>query len=228
MEEPMSSMRSSKFIVVSLTAVMGLGITSAQAKPQQLPAAPRVSKVVASNGSLTVNTTVPRSPSAILNFEYSVDGGTSWTPESPAITTGPVIISGLINGQTYQVAVRAVNVTGAGLASNIKPASPATVPDAPHLDFVTGTGMWFNLHFTAGASDGASPITQWQFDIDQTGVWKHWGKNSVSPQVVMMPWAKLGESHILRVRAVNAIGVSSASNSVTVTLFKTGLHTFDQ
>jgi len=226
MEELMSLVRTSKFVVLSLTVVMGLGSTSAQAKPQQLPAAPKVTKVVASNGSLSVNTPVPRSPSAILNFEYSVDGGTSWTPESPAITTGPVIISGLTNGQTYQVAVRAVNVSGAGPASNLKPASPATVPDAPQLDFVTGTGMWFNLHFTAGASDGSSPVTQWQFDIDRSGVWRHWGKNAISPQVVMMPWAKLGDSHILRVRAVNAIGASSVSNAVTVTMFKTGLRTF--
>ena len=222
----MSHTRKLKWIVLGLAIVMGLGVTAAQAKPKQLPSAPKVLKVIASDGTLTVNTTVPQSVSPIVNFEYSIDGGTSWTSESPAVTTGPLPITGLINGQVYQVAVRAVNGSGPGPTSNIKSVSPATVPDAPHIDLVKGTGMWFHVYFTAGASDGFAPISQWQFDIDQTGRWMHWGKGSSSPQIVMMPWAKLGDSHIIRIRAVNAVGASNVSNLVTVTMFKTGLHIF--
>jgi len=222
----MSSVRTSKFVVLSLAVALSAGITSAQAQTSKLPAAPKVAKVVPSNQQLTATVTTPRSASPILNFEYSLDGGASWIAESPAVTSGPLNITGLTNGQSYQVAVRAVNAAGAGPASNIKVANPATMPDAPHVDYIKGTGMWFNVYFTAGASDGGSPVTQWQFDIDQTGRWQHWGKGATSPQVVMMPWAKLGDSHVIRMRAINAIGASEISNSVTVTLFKTGLHTF--
>ena len=222
----MSSVRWSKLIVLSLAVVMGLGMTTVQAQTSRLPGAVKILRVVPSNRQLTATVTAPRSVSPILNFEYSVDGGTSWTPESPAVSSGPILITGLVNGQTYQVAVRAVNAAGSGPASNIKPAIPATIPDAPHVDYIKGTGMWFNVYFTAGASDGGSPVTQWQVDIDQTGRWQHWGKGATSPQIVMMPWAKLGDSHVIRVRAVNAVGVSEVSKTVSVTMFKTGLHTF--
>jgi hypothetical protein len=222
----MSSGQTLKLTAIAVAVVTGLSMATAQAKPQQVPASPKLLKVMSSDRALTVNTNVPRSTTPILNFEYSIDGGTSWTPESPAVTTGPILIAGLTNGQIYQVAIRAVNVSGTGASSGIKSASPATVPDAPHIDLIKGTGMWFHVYFTAGASDGFARISQWQFDIDETGRWMHWGKGASSPQVVMMPWAKLGDSHIIRVRAINAVGASSVSNLVTVTMFKTGLHIF--
>lgn len=222
----MSSVRKSKLVVLSLAVVLSAGITCAQAQTSKLPSALKVIKVVPSDRQLTATVTTSRSVSPILNFEYSLNGGTSWIAESPAVTSGPINITGLTNGQSYQVAVRAVNAEGTGPTSNIKVAKPATIPDVPHVDYIKGTGMWFNVYFTAGASDGGSPVTQWQFDIDQTGRWQHWGKGSSSPQVVMMPWAKLGDSHVIRIRAVNAVGTSYTSNLVSVTMFKTGLHTF--
>ena len=199
---------------------------SAQASPLRVPAAPKILQVVPVDGGLTVTASIPRSISPILNFEYSTDGGISWVAESPPVTTGTLPIHGLTNEVAYSIAVRATSAVGSGLASIVKTATPATVPDAPHIDLIKGTGMWFHVYFTAGRSDGHSPITQWQFDIDQTGRWQHWGKKSLSPQIVMMPWAKLGDSHVIRVRAVNAAGASDVSNTVTVTMIKSGLHIF--
>jgi len=222
----MDAFKKSKWLVLGLVVLSISPASRAIAQTRMLPTAPKVMRVIASDGGLTVNTTVPRSVSPIINYEYSLDAGTTWTAESPAVIMGPITISGLVNGQVYQVAVRAVNAVGSGPASNIKAATPATVPDAPHIDLIKGTGMWFHVYFTAGASDGFAPISQWQFDIDETGRWMHWGKGSSSPQIVMMPWAKLGDSHIIRVRAVNAVGASNVSTSVTVTMFKTGLHIF--
>lgn len=55
--------------------------------------------------------------SPIINYEYSTDNGATWTVRSPAATSSPLTITGLTNGTTYAVKLRAVNSVGAGMAS---------------------------------------------------------------------------------------------------------------
>ena len=52
--------------------------------------------------------------STITDYEYQLDGG-SWV--SASTTTSPVVISGLTNGTSYSVKLRAVNAVGGGAAS---------------------------------------------------------------------------------------------------------------
>jgi hypothetical protein len=69
---------------------------------------------------------------AISNYEYSTDG-TNYTAFSPAITSSPVSISGLTNGTTYSIFLKAVNAAGAGLASssvNVTPTAPVNVTNS--------------------------------------------------------------------------------------------------
>ncbi|CAB4345954.1 unannotated protein [freshwater metagenome] len=68
---------------------------------------------------------------AITNYEYSVDNGTTWTTRSPASVGSPVSISGLTNGTTYQIKLRAINSVGPGAASSavsVTPAAPVPPP----------------------------------------------------------------------------------------------------
>ena len=65
------------------------------------------------------------------NYEYSTDNGSTWTACSPAVTSSPVAISGLTNGLTYLVKIKAVNAAGAGTASSsvsVTPVVPCTNP----------------------------------------------------------------------------------------------------
>ncbi len=61
---------------------------------------------------------------ALRNYEYTLNGGTSWTAFSPATTTSPAFIGGLKNGTQYQIAVRALNDRGAGPRSAVMAATP--------------------------------------------------------------------------------------------------------
>jgi hypothetical protein len=45
----------------------------------------------------------PNGGSAITNYQYSIDGGDSWTTRSPASPSSPMLISGLDNGVAYPV-----------------------------------------------------------------------------------------------------------------------------
>ena len=51
-------------------------------------------------------------PPAIANYQYSLDGGRSYTSVAPPSPTGPVTISGLTNGITHSITLRALDAAG--------------------------------------------------------------------------------------------------------------------
>jgi hypothetical protein len=91
------------------------------AAPDTTANAPTALSATAGNGQVTVTFTAPTNTggAAITNYEYSTDGGTTWTAFSPAATTSPVTIGGLTNGTSYDIALRALNSAGAGTASAV-------------------------------------------------------------------------------------------------------------
>ena len=82
------------------------------------PAAPTITSITANDTQLSVAFTAGSDGnSAITNYEYSTDGGSSWTTRSPVATTSPIVISGLTNSTAYNVQLRAVNAVGLGTAT---------------------------------------------------------------------------------------------------------------
>jgi hypothetical protein len=67
---------------------------------------------------------------AITNYEYSIDDGSTWTVRRPAGVASPIAITGLTNGTTYSVKLRAVNSAGAGAASAAVRVTPAASASA--------------------------------------------------------------------------------------------------
>ncbi len=115
----------------SVSANLGLRWSAA-------PAAPIVGAAVPSPGMLSV--AVSPAPSldpalAPTSIHYSLDGGATWTARVPAGVVSPLEISGLTDGVTYDVQLRAVNAAGAGPASAALP-----VRSGSGLDTVT-TGL---------------------------------------------------------------------------------------
>ena len=77
--------------------------------------------------------------SAITNYEYQLSTGAGsgpWTALNPADTTTPVRISGLTNGTTYSVRLRAINGAGDGRGAqsdpvSVTPVAPVVPPAKP-------------------------------------------------------------------------------------------------
>jgi len=127
------------------------------------PAAPTISSITAANGSLTVAYIAGLNDgSPITNYKYSVDG-INYVALNPATTNSPFTISGLTNGSTYSVTIKAVNEDGDSPASNaltgtpIAPMTPTTAPVATTtIDSLPATGddstniVFISLFFVVG------------------------------------------------------------------------------
>jgi hypothetical protein len=67
---------------------------------------------------------------AVLNYEYSIDDGTTWTARAPASASSPLVVDGLTDGNAYPMRFRAVNVAGAGLPTDAIMLTPGLAPPA--------------------------------------------------------------------------------------------------
>ena len=117
------------------------------------PAAPTLSSITAGNASLSVAFSAPSSDvnTAPTNYEYSTDGGSTWKSRASGSTASPLLIStvssssaNLVDGTSYNVRIRAVNVIGASTQSNQVSASSGIyeLQSATDLTFaVTGRAL---------------------------------------------------------------------------------------
>ena len=82
--------------------------------------------------------------SPITNYQYSLDGG-DFTALNPAVAASPISITGLENGQTYSIRLKAVNdvgsSAGASGAVTVAPAPPTPAP-APAATPVPIGPLW--------------------------------------------------------------------------------------
>jgi hypothetical protein len=106
------------------------------------PTAPTITSITPGDGSLSVAFTAPSSDggATISNYQYSTDNGGTFTAFSPARTTSPLSITGLVNNTTYSVQIKAVNSVGAGEASASVDGTPVAPAVPPSLTPSTYTG----------------------------------------------------------------------------------------
>ncbi|MEZ5292501.1 MAG: hypothetical protein R2745_15575 [Vicinamibacterales bacterium] len=119
------------------------------------PAAPAIAGVAPGPGTLSVDVTLPPSVDPALvptNLEYSLDGGLTWTPRSPASAASPLDITGLTDGTMYSLAVRSVNTAGVGTASAPVQAHSGTASGPTDLRVVSRTGRTVTLAWVAPAA----------------------------------------------------------------------------
>ncbi|MDI9396915.1 MAG: YDG domain-containing protein [Candidatus Pacebacteria bacterium] len=102
-----------------------------------VPSAPTLTGITAGDQKLTVAFTAPEQGGgiSITNYEFSTDGGSSWTTPNPAVTGSPLLITGLQNATPYNVKLRALNSAGSGAESN-QISSTAEAPREPTLTVV--------------------------------------------------------------------------------------------
>lgn len=191
--------------------------------------APVITAITPRNNSANVVFTQTASvyASAVINYEYSLDSGTTWTARSPASYLSPMKITGLNNGTTYNVKIRAINAGGTSGSSNFISVTPAlgTVAGAPAISTITPINTGGLIKFASPASDGGSDITNYEHSTDGGFTWV-----APSPPVKISPLIIISSltnsiTYPIQLRAVNAAGngAVSALADLTPTLASIGV-----
>ncbi|MSW46666.1 MAG: hypothetical protein F2837_12115, partial [Actinobacteria bacterium] len=182
-----------------------------------IPAAPTDLVATPGSGSVSVAFTAGSDGGeAVTNYEYSTDGGSSWTAFSPSVTSSPVAITGLSNGSSYNITLRAVNAVGSGDASVASSSfTPRMVPAAPTDLAATPGDSSVSVSFTADF-DGGAAITNYEYSTDGGSSWTAFSP-AVTSSPVMITGLTNASTYNVKLRSVNAAGDGIASSAVSVT-----------
>jgi hypothetical protein len=123
--------------------------SSTTAYVYQPPSAPTIDSITANNTSLTIYFTAgAANGSTVTNYQYSTNNGGAFS----------VTITGLTNGTTYQIVIKAISNLGVGLASNMLSSAPTA-------------SATVNISLTASATTASkgTPITI-TAQVNQAGV----------------------------------------------------------
>ena len=163
----------------------------------------------------------------ILDYEFrrSLDGGLTWGPwTSTASTATSYTDTACGPSVTCTYEVRAVNIMGAGAASNQDTADGADVPTAPvGLTAVTATTTLggVDLSWSAPVDDGGQPITDYEFRVDQGlgfGAWTSLGLVFSHTHVCNTPTPNTPTTCTYEVRAVTVVGNGAAASATAAGL----------
>ncbi|KAK6110371.1 Fibronectin type III domain family protein [Brugia pahangi] len=151
-------------------------------------------------------------------------GDNDWTPVKMRSTKNTkAIVTGLIEGETYQFRVRAVNLAGEGEPSgNSEPTmcrpfvTPPDAPDQPRVGKITKNSA--ELTWNRPLKDGGAPIEGYIVEKRKVcvGDWIPYNDKPVKDTfLVVEPLEENGE-YEFRVKAVNSVGKSKPSRPTDV------------
>jgi hypothetical protein len=200
---------------VQLRAVSAIGDGAASvavaATPEAAQGAPSITSVSPGVRSATVSFTAGYSGGGVItDYQYRL-AGDAWV--SAATTTSPLTITGLANGITYPVTIRAVTANADGAASQTSTVTTADVPDAPAVNSIAPGDRSLTIAFTA-ANSGGSTVTAYQYQLVSAGSWVT--ASSLTSPIVVSGLAN-GTAYAVRLRAVNAVGAGAGSAAQSAT-----------
>ena len=212
----------------------GIIIISYTPVPTTVPEPPTALSGVGVNQQILVSFTAGNNGgSAITNYQYSTDDGTTYRALSPADTTSSITITtlssdgttNLTNGVAYTVRLKAVNANGASIASSSISVTPVliTVPPEPTALSAVGGDQAIYVLFTQ-SGDGGSAITNYQYSVDGGSFVTFSPAQTFSPVEIttLDGTTRLtnGTSYSVTLKAVNIVGssIESASTSTITTI----------
>jgi titin len=160
------------FQVAAVNSI-GQGLWSASSgtvTPSGPPDAPVITSITPSDGSLSVAFSAANSSQPITDYDYSLDGGTTWV--STGDTASPIVIAGLTNGTSYSVELRGVNGDGGGAASAPSSGTPSALPGAPTITAITSTTATSLTVSVIAGYNGGSALTNYQYSTDGGATWQ--------------------------------------------------------
>jgi titin len=225
-------------LIIGQTYYIGLKVmTTLQWSPSSIiipvlvalpPDAPVITTIDPGNQQLSVSFTQGlNGGSPITNYQYSTDNGVTYVSCSPAFTTSPLIITTLSDDPTtrlsndvsYSILIKAVNAAGVSVESNMISGSTYTLPLPPvNLISVPGNGS-VQIEFFEILDTSTGPITNYQYSIDDGATFVPFNPPQISSPVTITGLTN-NESYLVQLKAVNVVGISNPSESVSAAPFR--------
>jgi titin len=160
--------------------------------------------------------------SAVKNYlvDYSLDGVT-WIPikKSESKTTSYLSLSGLRMGTLYRFRIAATNKIETGEYSYLSFSTLALAPTSPtKLQPSLISSSNFTVDWVSPSSNGGSEITDYVVEINGGGF--NWAPVAHSPSnntSISITGLNPGVKYSVRVKAINSVGASKVSSSLSVT-----------
>ena len=199
------------------------GTGTPEAPAAQKPDAPSALTVNVGDGELEVSWTKPaENGDSITKYKVRYSEGDSGTPTEFEVTGTSTTITGLTNGQSYQVQVQAVSLAGNSDWST-GTGTPALPPDAPAKPTLTPGNGQLGVSWTEPSDNGA-PISD--YDVwhrvttsSTSSTSDDWTKKKHTDATLTTTITGLtnGQSYDVKVRARSLAGDSEWSESTTGT-----------
>ena len=200
--------------------------SSAQATPDAAPGKPANPTVTIGDGQLSVSWTAPSNSGSAINgydVHYKKTSDSDWTDTYHSSKTTSTLISGLENGTSYQVRVRAYNNIK-GSWSNSVSATPNILPDAPDNPTVTRGNGSLSVSWTEPSNSG-SAITGYvvrrcsgsNCDTETNPTWTTKNVSGRTTTSTTLSSLTNGTEYSVQVAAKNTAGTGSFSGSTTGT-----------
>ena len=151
---------------------------------------------------------------SIINYKYSLDGGSTFFSFILPQISSPVTIDGLTNGTDYTIRLKAVSKNGDSLSSLPVIVRPSTIPDAPIIISATAGDGKATIRLDDTTSTGGSPITNYSYSIDGG-----FSFSTFDPPQELAPITNTvtiygltnGTTYAVELKAININGTSAAS-----------------
>ena len=188
--------------------------TRATGEPMAVPDVPAAPTLTADSEQITAAWAAPDdngSPIDGYDVRYKRTGDANWTDHGFTGTGTTTTITGLTNGQEYEVQVQATNgvgPSGYSASGTVTPTAAALPPDAPAPTVVTATGELV-VEWDVPADNGAA-ITGYDVEYKRTGDanWTDHGFTGTGTTTTITGLTN-GQEYEVQVRARNAEGFSA-------------------
>ena len=187
-------------------------VTITESPPAVVPGEPFISTITPGDSALTVKWTFPRGNPTGYDVQYKTSAAATWTDATHTGTDRTITITGLVNGTSYDVRVRATNANGAGEWSSRfwgtpEIPRPPGVPKRAHHRIEPGdTEFTVSWILTAGAPTGYDV----EYRVSTATAWTDAGHTGDTRTVTITGLVN-GTTYDVRVRATNANGAGEWS-----------------
>jgi titin len=194
------------------TNAQGNSVPSADsnsATPYTVPTAPSLVDAAPADRTLVLTFSPPTDTGGVAlsgyEYRYSTDGGTTISAWSSASVTGTRFsITGLTNGTSTQVWLRAVNSAGPSASSAPISGTPSGPPTSPNVTITPGDSQ-LALAWPA-ITDGAA-ITRYEVSKDGGTTWSSVGTSLSTTLTGLVN----GQGYPIAVRGISAVGAGAYS-----------------